>query len=515
MKADASRINASVGAPEGRLIFLVKPETDRENFVMAPPLGILYLAGALEKRGYRVRLIHERFTAANENRIVDEIIAARPLFVGISTFTGPSLSPSLRLTRKIKEHGDTPVLWGGLHSTMLPEQTLQEPDIDLAVRGEGEETVVRLADLLAAGGDYLEKLADVPGVAYRRPDRVQINPMPPFIQDLDAYSPAWHLLGNERYLGEGKYIYTALGSKLSDLKIATVMSSRGCPGRCGYCYNQFINKRSFRSHSVAFVAGHIRRLRADHGVTGIVFEDDCFFTDRQRALAILRQVELPWASSIRADYVARWGDDFVRELKDLGCAELRIGAESGSQETLDIMHKDIQLEHILRSAELCRKHGINVMMGFLIGVPGERWPEMKKTFDLIDEMERQGVTVTPGPSFYFPYPGTPMFQEAVRRGFVPPDTILGWSVPWGPSQPSPPYADPRARYVGYYRSIAMRQVTGSLRFPLFFKIISGLARWRWRHRCFSFPLDYLLPRFVLRCLRQLGLKRVLAGIYDE
>ncbi|MCJ7526352.1 MAG: B12-binding domain-containing radical SAM protein [Candidatus Aminicenantes bacterium] len=498
-----------------RPIFLIKPETERENFVMAPPLGILYLGGALEKQGYRVRLIHERFNPVNEKKIVDEILAADPLFVGISTFTGPSLLPSLRLTRKIKKQSAIPVIWGGLHSTMLPEQTLQEEDIDLAVRGEGEETVVRLADLIASGGIDAQGLAAIPGVAYRNGGRIRVNEMPPFIQDLDAFSPAWHLLESERYLSEGKYIYTALGSKMSGLKIATVMTSRGCPGRCGYCFNQFINKRTFRTHSVEFVVEHINQLKKNHGVTGIIFEDDCLFTDRQRALAILRWLGAPWSSSIRADYLARWGEDFVRELKELGCAEIRIGAESGSQETLDIMQKDIRREHIFRSVELCRRHDINVMMGFMIGVPGERWSETLKTFDIIDEMEKQNVTVAAGPAFYFPYPGTPMFDEAVKGGFIPPASIKDWAIPWGPSQPLPRYADPRARYVGYYRSMAMRQVTGSLRFPLLVKILQRLARWRWRRRFFSFPLDYLVPRFFLLILRQLGLRRMLAGIYDE
>jgi radical SAM superfamily enzyme YgiQ (UPF0313 family) len=496
-------------------VFLIKPETERENFVMAPPLGILYLGGALEKQGYRVRLIHERCNPANEKKIVDEIIAVDPLFVGISTFTGPSLLPSLRLTRKIKKQSTIPVIWGGLHSTMLPEQTLQEEAIDLVVRGEGEETVILLADLIASGGNDSEGLAAIPGVAYRSDGRIQVNSLPPFIQDLDAFTPAWHLLDSERYISQGKYIYTALGSKMSELKIATLMTSRGCPGRCSYCYNQFINKRTFRTHSIAFVAEQVRQLKMAHQVTGIVFEDDCFFTDRQRALAILHRLGLPWTSSIRADYLARWGDDFVRELKELGCAELRIGAESGSQDTLDIMQKDIQREHIFRSAELCQKHGITVIMGFMIGVPGERWSEMQKTFDIIDELEKMNVKVTPGPSFYFPYPGTPMFDEAVRGGFVPPASIQDWATPWGPLQPFPHYVDRRARYVGYYRSMAMRQGTGSLRFPLFVKILQRLARWRWRHRFFSIPLDYLIPSFFLRILRKLGLKRMLSGIYDE
>ena len=496
-------------------VFLVKPEIERENFVMAPPLGILYLGGALEKHGYTVRLIHERFSLANEKRIMDEIIAADPLFVGISTFTGPSLLPSLRLSREIKRRSSIPVVWGGLHATMLPEQTLDEKAIDMAVRGEGEETVVRLADLFAAGNCAAGELEKIPGIAFRNGKDIQVNPLPPFIQNLDMYAPAWHCLGLERYITKGKCIYTALGSKMSDLKIATIMTSRGCPGRCGYCYNQFINKRTFRTHSIAFVIQQVSQLKKDHGVTGIIFEDDCFFTDRQRALAILREIKIPWSSSIRADYLARWGDDFIRELKESGCFELRIGAESGSQLTLDIIHKDIRLEHLFRAAELCRKYRIHVGMGFMIGVPGESWQEMRKTFDLIDRLEKMEVTVTPGPSLYFPYPGTPLFEKAVRNGFVPPVSTQGWATSWGPSQPLPPYVDRRARYVGYYRSIAMRRGTGSLRFPLFVKVLQGLARWRWQHRFFSIPIDYLTPRFFLFMLRIFGLKKMLAGIYNE
>jgi len=502
-------------APRGRLIYLVKPESGRDNFVMAPPLGILYLGGALEKRGYRVRLIHERFTPKNEKKIVEEIIAADPLLVGISTFTGPSLLPSLSLTRIIKKRSSIPVVWGGLHSTMLPEQTLREETIDLAVCGEGEEAIVRLADLFATGTADPQALAGIPGAAFREGGRIRVNPLPPFIRNLDAFPPAWHLIDSERYLSRERSVYTALGSKLSGLKVAPLMTSRGCPGRCGYCYNQFINKRTFRAHSVDFVAEHVGMLKTVHHVTGIVFEDDCFFTDRRRALDILRRLGLPWTSSIRADYLARWGEDFVRELKDLGCAELRIGAESGSQYTLDVMQKDIRREHIFRSAELCQKIGIHILMGFMIGVPGESWTEMKKTFDVIDELEKMNVSVTPGPSFYCPYPGTPLFEEAVKRGFKPPQTIRGWAMPWGSAQPFPRYADRRGLHAGYYRSIAMRGNNGGRPVSAPVRIARRLARWRWRRRFFSLPVDYLIPRYVLSVLRKLGLPGTSAGLGHE
>lgn len=503
------------GQCKPRPVWLVKPETDRRDFFMAPPLGILYMAAALERSGHEVRLVHERFTPEVEERIVREIVAADPLLVGISTFTGPSLQPSLNLTRRIKASSSAPVVWGGLHATMLPEQTLEEDAIDLAVRGEGEETVVRLAELLSAGQGTTERFRQVPGLVFRDGSRIQVNAPPPFIENLDAYPPAWHLLGEERYMGKERSIYTDMGSRMGELKIATIMTSRGCPWRCGYCYNQFVNQRTFRAHSVEFVAAQIARLKREHGVTGIVFDDDCLFTDPRRALAILKQVGLPWTSSIRADQLVRGGDDFIRELKEADCAELRIGAESGSQETLDIMHKDIRREHIVRAAELCLRHDINVIMGFMIGVPGERWSETLKTFDIIDEMEGRGVNVAAGPSFYFPYPGTPMFAAAVKGGFVPPASIEAWAMPWGPSQPLPPYADPRARYAGYFRSLAIGRAAPTRSFPLLSRMLRGLARWRWRHRFFSFPVDYRIPRWVMLGLRKIGLGKYAMGTHEN
>lgn len=496
MMTDSEKPQGSRG-----LVVLVKPETARPDFVLAPPLGILYLAAALERAGYSVRLVHERFTPDLELKTSRAIIDEKPLFVGISSFTGPSLLPALRLSRTIKAHSDIPVVWGGLHATMLPEQLLAERAIDLALRGEGEESLVRLAELLAVNRLTPGELAGIPGLVYRENGKTRVNDLPPFIKNLDEFSPAWHLLDIERYLNEGRYIYTDLGSKLSHLRTATVMTSRGCPGRCGYCYNQFVNHRTFRGHSVDFTVNHIERLKKEHAVTAIAFEDDCLFTDRHRALAILSRIGLPWGASIRADYLARWGGDFIRRIKEFNCLELRIGAESGSQQTLDLMHKDIRRDHILRAAEMCLENDIKVMMGFMIGIPGEQPGEMLKTLDLMDELEKMGVAVTPGPSLFFPYPGTPLYHEAVKAGFKPPENTEKWAIPWGPAQPFPPYIPGLARYAGYYRSVAMGRNQGNTLFRLVSGLFRRLARWRWKKRFFHLPLDYHLPR-LLRVFRE-------------
>ncbi len=497
-------------------IVLVKPETELSGERMAPPFGILYLASALEGAGFSTRLVHESMSRARVAALADEIVAERPLLVGVSSFTGPSLRPALQLSQAVKRTSAVPVVWGGLHATMLPEQTLAEPAIDVAAMAEGEETIVDLARLAAErGGLPARSLAALPGVAYREDGRVRTNAWRPYIRDLDRYRPAWHLLDIERYLYRGTYIYSALGSKVSDLKIATVMTSRGCPGRCGYCYNQFVNHGSFRFHSVAHAVAGINDLAHNHGVTAVVFEDDCLFADRKRATEIIHALPVRWAASIRADYLARWGEPFIADLAAHNCFELRIGAESGSQRVLDLMSKSITVEQIRRSVTLCLEHGINVLLGFMCGVPGETWADTLETLNLIDELERQGAAVAAGPAFFFPYPGTPMFDEAVRLGFHPPASTGEWAIGWGPGQPLPPYADRRARLAGFYRIQAAHRDTTSLRAPFFARFLQWLARHRWRRRFFGLPLDYYVPRAALRFLRGLGLRRLAAAVYKD
>jgi hypothetical protein len=107
-----------------------------------------------------------------------------------------------------------------------------------------------------------------------------------------------------------------------------------------------------------------------------------------------------------------------------------------------------------------------------------------------------------------------MFEAAVRAGFKPPASIEAWATAWGPSQPKSPYADQRARYVGAYRSLAINKEAESVRFPWLFRGLRAIARFRWRRRWFGFPLDYHLPRAVLRGLRRTGLAKVASGVFS-
>jgi anaerobic magnesium-protoporphyrin IX monomethyl ester cyclase len=488
-------------------VILAKLDSEEKEYLMAPPFGLLYLADALEKAGFSVRLVHELGTEADIQALVQLVTAEKPLLVGFSTLTGPSLLPTARASKAIKQAVPIPVVLGGLHPTMLPHQTLANDFVDVVAIGEGERTVVELASTLRDHGLGARELAHVAGIAFKSEGQVILTEPRPFIQDLDDLRPAWHRVDIERYFRSGQHFYTDIGSQFWGEKIAAIFTSRGCPWRCGFCYNQFVNKRTFRAHSVQRVVSDIQEYKERYGITAIIFEDDGFFTDKDRALEIIHHIGVPWTCSIRANSLVKWGDDFVRELSQHNCAELRIGAESGSQRVLDLMHKDITVGQIKTAAELCLKSGVQVSFGFMVGIPGETWSDVLLTLDLMDELEQMGEGIAViGPCIFTPYPGTPLFEQAIEHGFEPPASLEEWGIRlWGHKQPLAPYADRRIRFIAYYRRLAGRTDLEHLAFSLPARLLGRVAKWRWQHRFFHLPLDYTLPALSLDTLARIGL----------
>ena len=498
------------------LVALLKLENKAKDVEATPPFGLLYLTSALERAGFEVAAFHEAGTPANIESILTRVLALDPLFIGFSILTGPSLIPSLAASKEVRRRSKVPVVWGGVFPSMLPRDMLRSPFVDVVAVGEGEETIVELARHYADASDRPAGLKNIPGIAYRENGTAKINPARPYVADPDLYPPAWGHVDIDRYLFGYRAYFAQMesGSRLPAGKTGTLMTSRGCPSRCGYCYNQFVNKRRFRAHSVRHVLAEVEWLKKDHQITGVVFFDDNFFSDPRRALEIVRNMGLPWNASFRADYAPRFGDDFFRQLRDSGCRELRIGAESGSQRVLDLMQKDIAVADIRRSAELCRKYDIRALFNFMIGLPGETWPDMRMTLDLMDDLDKMGQGVVSfGPVVYLPWPGTALFDRAVELGFHPPERPEEWAVDLGARQPATPYVDRRARHINYFRILACRMNVEGVPFRRPAKFLRFLARKRWEKRMFRFPLDYYAPRFFFEMLRSLGLRKNIPSIY--
>ncbi len=494
-------------------VVLVKFEPESETYGYAPPFGILFLADALEKAGFSVKLIHEPGTRATIARVVEEVVENLPLFVGFSAFTSSILIPTKNASCEIRKTSSVPIVWGGIHATILPEQTLANDFIDIVCIGEGEETIVELARRLRDQRGGTHSLADIKGIGYKVDGKPVINEVRPFLQDPDRFSPAWHMVDIQRYIYRGTHFYTQIGSRLEGESIAALITSRGCPWRCAYCYNQAVNQRKFRAQSPAKVLREIEYLKSQ-GASTIIFEDDNFFADRERVIEIIRGAGVKWSSTIRADYLARWGEGFVAELARYGCVELRIGAESGSSRVLGLIQKDLTVDQIRVAVNLCSRYNIKTLLNFMVGTPGETWEDVLTTLAFMDELEEKYEHVSIGsPAVYIPWPGTHLSEVAAKQGFTAPETIEGWASYWGQRAKPAPYHDPRIMFIGFYKSLLRRDFRG-VPFPLLARLLQKIARVRWRRRWFSVPLDYRIPAFFLRALRHLGLRRVATALYQ-
>jgi anaerobic magnesium-protoporphyrin IX monomethyl ester cyclase len=480
-------------------------ETDVRGF--HPPFSILYLADSLERAGFSVRLVHEEGTRANIQTLVDLVSEESPSFVGLSVVTGPSIIPSLQASMGIKDRCDVPIVWGGLQPTLLPELTLAKTCIDLLAIGEGEETVVELARVLSQHGFKPDQLADISGIAWKENGQVVFTKARPYIRNLDDISAAWHHLDIERYIRPEIYLASEWGEGWE--RATAINTSRGCPWRCGFCYNQAVNKRTFRAQSAARVIQDIENLKDRYDISGIRFSEDHFFSDSRRALEIIRNTGIPWSATIRVDDLTRGGESFVKELAENQCAVLRCGVESGSQRVLDLIHKDITLDQIREAADLCDKYGVRIGFLFLLGFPTESWAEVCQTLDLIDQLEGMSEHVMVAlPAIFCPFPGTPLLGKAIEQGFEPPTTLEEWGntidVIVKNSGRLPPYVDERVERSINYKRLADVRDFDNLVLSLSVKVFRRMAKMRWKHRFFSFPVDWYIADLGRSSMQRLG-----------
>ena len=380
------------------------------------PFSLLYLGDALKKAGYKVKVKH--ITPKEIDETVDEIIEIHPLFVGISVLTGLPTKYSAQASKKIKKRSEIPIVWGGVHPSLLPHVCMQEDYIDFVVVGEGEVTIVELASAIERDIPY-EK---VKGIGYKIKNSYKINPERPFIKDLDSYSLDFDLINLRDYLSVSK------DGSGNVIKSIGYYSSRGCPHRCGFCYNLQFNKRRWRGHSLERVVEDINFLKRRLDINFIYFWDDNFFTKKTRAFKILENTKRVGINSfieIRIDYIDK---DLAASLKKLGVADIQIGGESGSDRLLELMKKGFNSHRMLESARILGEYRIPVLYAFMLGLPSETADETNETIDLILDINSVHKEASFSVGNYLPYPGSDLYSLALQKGFSPPVKTEDWSV---------------------------------------------------------------------------------------
>jgi anaerobic magnesium-protoporphyrin IX monomethyl ester cyclase len=411
-------------------IILFNPVCDPKRISFnIPPWALLYVASPLVEDGFDVSLIDQNVELGWKNRLKDEL-GEDTLFVGVTAMTGLQIRYALDFIKTVKELSDVPIVWGGAHASIFTEQTLNDSNVDIVVRGEGEETVRELAHAIKNGQD----LKGIKGVWYKNSPKVTRNDDRGFVQMNHAKKIPFELIDVEKYVYRTDY---------ADRNFE-ICTSRGCPHRCGFCYNVCFSRQKWRTMDVQDIILQLKYIVERFNLDGINWREDNFFVDKDRVAAICNAIIdenlcVKWHSDSRIDYFDRYDEEFISLLKRAGCSCITFGIESGSQKVLDCIQKDITVEQVLRVNRKMAKHSIKCMYHFSFGFMGETIDDVMQTVRLAHQLmqENPNAGIWP-PSIYTPYPGTPLFEDSLRQGFVVPDRLeqfadFTWSksnIPW-------------------------------------------------------------------------------------
>lgn len=363
-----------------------------------PPLGLLYIAGYLETKGYNCDVRDFQANLDTWDKIEQTIDNDYYDIYGITATTSLAYN-AYRIAALIKKrHRKTIVVLGGVHPTALPEEALTMGKADFVVRGEGEYIFL---GIVKGEAPFL-----INGISYLKDGKaVHVGP-PGLVHDLDSLPyPAFHKVNLKLYR-------PAVGA-YKRLPAINMTTTRGCPGRCTFCNSASVK---LRNRSAEHIYGEIKLLTEEYGIKEICFYDDTFTVYPKNIhklcqLMIDNKIDVTWSCFARTDCV---NESLLADMRKAGCHQVMYGIESSNKTILKNIKKGIHLEKNSIAVELAKKHGITVRCTFMLGNPGE-------TPATIDETINYALSLDPDIALFnitVPYPGSEMFDWADKHGYL-------------------------------------------------------------------------------------------------
>lgn len=327
---------------------------------------------------------------------------------GISSSFTPYHGEALEMGRIIKEWDRTKtVVMGGSHVSCDPEGVLRSPYVDYVVLGEGETRFPLLLEKIEKGRE--DEIWEIDGIGYRRDGEIRIHSLQSFTQDLDhSAQPARDLLDLDRY-------------RIKKKRSTMLITSRGCPHRCAYCSAYLVMGNAFRTRSPEAIVEEMKDCQEQFGIQIFDIEDDNFTFDQGRAKRLLNLIIETFGegslelSAMNGVSFASLDEELLRLMKRAGFHTLNLSFVSADLFTKERMRRpkaSVEFDQILEGA--CRI-GLDVIAYGIFGMPGQTIEEMADTL-----VDLTGKRVLIGPSIYYPTPGTPLFEQCKREGWLPP-----------------------------------------------------------------------------------------------
>ena len=444
------------------------------------PLALIALASALRSADVDVVIIDGRLESDPITTVVDASDGA--LLLGMSVLTGAPIRDALAVARAVKaRYPRCPVVWGGWHPSLFAEECLEDAAVDVAVLGQGEET---LRELVERGLRH-ESFAGCAGTVARAGHQIVNGPPRPLrdLNDLPAHD--YSLIDVERY-------FALKGKRQVDY-----VSSQGCRFRCAFCADPAVYARGWTGLFPERIVDEVTSLDRQYHVHEVAFQDETFFThaariDRLADELLRRNVKISWTATLRADQACRMGASLFQKCVRSGLTRVMVGVESGSQATLDRLKKDVRLDQVMTASQMCADHGVNAIFNFIVGFPGEPEESVDQTLALAKRLRR----MHPGfetPIFYYrPYPGNPIADDARAAGYEFPRGLEEWADFDYVAGRGPWISAERWRTVERFKFYT-RHIwqPGVWRWPL-----RAASRWRCERDWYAFPIEKALVEFM-------------------
>ncbi|MCX5807574.1 MAG: radical SAM protein [Proteobacteria bacterium] len=480
-----------------------------------PSTSILLIGTYLKQNGYEVRILDGAYHSDYIERIKVLLNkeADHILYIGMSVMV-TQIPFALEASKAIKSiQKEVPIVWGGPHATLYPEQTLKDRNVDIVVINEGMQTALNIAGCLKSGTG----LEAVRGIGFKDnenqlyftepgdPDDIKALPFFDFtLIDVENYlNPP----NNSVYKREFPYF-------ASPLRIMPILTGLGCPYRCQFCINVIL-KRHYRHRSARSIVDEIKHMQKKYGANTFLFLDEDFFINKNRVLELIsicedENVHFNFRTWCRVDHFKDnyMNEDLMKRLCNIGHVSIAMGGESANLEMLKSMKKGITPEQIMHSLRVITDTSKTIFprYSFMVGLENESFEQIKNTYKFCMEMKKVNPLVDiAGPFIFRLYPGSPIFNRLVDKYAIKiPDSLEEWSkqmtysgssdeMPWTPEKfrTKKDIISFYSMYALSFQSKKIQNLKQALRL-----LISIFCRVRLRFFFFYMPFEYQIYSFI-------------------
>jgi radical SAM superfamily enzyme YgiQ (UPF0313 family) len=480
---------------------LIQPKTGLWDMMsLRVPESLLAISAVPVKYGYNLAILDQRVENDWKEKLKN-YLKRKPLCIGITSMTGEQLKYVIDIINLIKHESNVPIVIGGAHATLLPEQTIKHEKIDIVVVGEGDYTFYEILENLK----NKKPLQSVRGIYYKEGGKICYTGSREIVRDLDS-------------LPDYPYSFINIGDyETFDLKRGksiSIITSRGCPYKCKFCAIPLMYP-TWRGYSVKKVIEKIKKLQEAYNIYSFYFQDDNLGANLPRFIELITELakldkKIKWGTlGIRADTISFLNDEQLELIYKSGCHDLDIGVETGSKRVNKFIGKGEEIETIIETNRRLARFPIKLKYTFIIGFPTETEEERKESIDLALRLQKENFCAYTLFFAFTPVMGTDFFALAVKHGFKKPQSLEDWAnlrfEDWLEKYPSwfSKKDISEIEMISFASYFANKNVfykfTHSF-FRILFLLYYPIARLRFKKKFFSFPIELKLrrPLFLLK-----------------